>query len=244
MAENRAARGIVVGIAIAGVLVAGCGSGGGKAKTVPNASASSTTGSASASAGVKGPLTAKLLTAPDLPTGYSVDTATTSTTANTSTTNSTQLCKELDSFQTTYKAAERAEATFQKGTPSLLSVAEVIEGLDRYQSSSDATKAFDGFVSAAGKCKSFEQVDSDGSKTTGQFSSLSFPKLGDDTFAVHYTATEAQQGGLSLSVGGDFVVVRKGDVIMVVASTAFGTGSVPPSELEQIVRSGYKKLTA
>lgn len=42
--------------------------------------------------------------------------------------------------------------------------------------------------------------------------------------------------------GGGFVFIRKGNIVMMVASLGFGMGAVPTDELLQITRSGYEKL--
>jgi hypothetical protein len=75
-------------------------------------------------------------------------------------------------------------------------------------------------------CPTIKQKDADGNVTTLTASALSFPSLGDETFAVRL-AGEGGGGGLSLPVTVDAVFVRTGQCGVTVAG--IGIGAAPDS---------------
>lgn len=221
------------------VISAACGGGeddNGKAQTVAPEETTTTTAAPVESADT-GDLKAKLLTVADMPTGYSEKPPEPEDEEE----DTSDFCQKLQALEKDHKAAEEAEVTFQKGEASLFGGAEVVESLGRFESKERAKQAFDAFAAGMQECKTFEQTDADGSTFKGSFTALSFPKVGDDTFAVHLKASGGSEG-VTIDLGGDFVVVRKSRLMLAVATFSFGATAIPASELEQIVRKAVSKL--
>src|SRR5205823_4887236 len=116
---------------------------------------------------------------------------------------SSTFCKELQKVESPERAPEHADVTFEKGGTSLFGGAVAAEAVARYPRESDARRVFDAFVAAMRSCKTFEETDDDGT-FKGKFTPLSFPKLGDGTFAVHL-AGEGGNKQLTLPIAIDFV---------------------------------------
>ena len=203
----------------------------------PDRRAQTVGGSGAESAGLQ----AKLLSVADLPTGYTLQASNSNASGDTpGAGDSSTFCKELQKVENPDKAPEHADVTFEKGGASLFGGAVAAEGVARYPRESDARRVFDAFVAAMRSCKTFEETDQDGT-FKGKFTPLSFPKLGDGTFAVHL-AGEGGNQQLTLPIVIDFVLVRRDRVIMLVATFSIGAGGISSSDLEHIVRAGYKKL--
>lgn len=207
------------------------------AATLPTEAPATTTSTAKLESADSGDLKAKLLAVADMPTGYSEESPEEEKGEEDE---PSQFCKELQGFEQQHKAPEEAEISFQKGAPSLFGAASLVESLGRFESATRANGAFDAFVKGMQNCKTFEQTDADGT-FKGSFSALSFPKLGDDTFAAHLAGSGGSEG-FNIDINGDFVAVRKSRVIMLVATITFGAGAIQPAELETVIRKAAAKL--
>jgi hypothetical protein len=220
-------------VAMLALLATGCGGG-------DDNGSDSSSGSGSGSdteATTSGDLKAKLLTVGDLGTGYTVDDSGTTEDEN----DPGEFCKDLATLEDKYKSKEEAEVDFNKGQISMEGGAFLMESLERYSSAAEANKVFDEGSAAFKKCKTFELKEDDGSTFKGSFAEASFTKVGDETFAARLTGT-AGAGGISLPLAGDFVVVRRADVIMLVAALGFGSKKVDAAELETIVKKAEAKV--
>ena len=67
-------------------------------------------------------------------------------------------------------------------------------------------------------CTTWTDTDSSGTKTTYELAPLSFPKIGDQTFAFRMTVETSL-----LSAESDFVYVRAGDFVIEVGNVAVGS---------------------
>lgn len=86
-------------------------------------------------------------------------------------------------------------------------------------------------------CTSWTEPDSEGTPTTYQLSPLSFPKMGDDTFAFRMSG-----GSGIFTFEADAVYIRVGDSIITIANVA--VGSVNSDLTESIAQKAVDKLQA
>ena len=210
------------------------------------ASTTETTKKSESSSG-SGDLESKLLSASDLPTGFSQTSDDSDDESETPEDEESedQFCKELNDFDKNYKADNEEQRDFQKGEPGPEGGAFLTESLEEYNEASKAEDAMNAFKDAMSKCKTFETAvdDSDPSAGTmkGSFSALSFPKLGDDTFASHMSATQSA-AGIEVVLGGDFVAVRKSKIVVLIFGLAFGKTTITTEQLEGIARKAVAKV--
>jgi hypothetical protein len=87
---------------------------------------------------------------------------------------------------------------------------------------------FASFQKPASRCST------SGSDTT-RLSAASSPSYGDESYALHLTATRS-----GVSYSGDIAVVRKGQVLIEVV--VFGGGGVPPSFVQDLVTKAVNKV--
>ena len=197
---------------------------------------------AAGGSGDKGDVHAKLLAVTDLPTGYTAQPSNPATANDPTQDNASSIfCKQLKNGDSPDRAPEHADVSFQKGSSSLVGGTLAAEAIGRYTTKGDAKAVFNRFVTAMRSCKTFDQTDAT-STVKGTFSELSFPKLGDQTFAVHL-AGEGGTKDFTLPLAVDFVLVRQGRLVMLVATVGFGNNAIAPAELERIVRAGFSKLS-
>lgn len=116
---------------------------------------------------------------------------------------------------------QEAEANFQQSDfgPFLVSLA------GRYDSEDTAKDVMDRFADAVDVCQSFTEVDEDGVETSYTFSPLSFPDLGDDTYAARLNGTTAF-GPVAL----DMVFTRVDDKVLAVMNGGFGAADTALTE--------------
>jgi len=172
-----------------------------------------------------------------MPTGYSLDTSESEVDQS----GPGKFCKELGSVQDEYKADAKADVGFQKGDVSIAGGAFLGENIGRYASAKSAKDAFDAFADAVGKCSAFDTKDADGSTFKGTFATMSFSKVGDETFASRLSG-EAGSADLTLPVAGSIVVVREGNLTMLVVALGIGAVTIQTTEVEQVVVKGHNKL--
>lgn len=191
-----------------------------------------------------GDLQARLLTVADLPTGFSEgspfgdedDAA-----SDESDDDEPEFCDEAFSKFEAVEPKSEAERDFKRGDASIAGAAGFNQTLAEMDSSDQAAELFDGISPAFDQCKEFEETDEEGNTFKGSFSALSFPKLGDETFAFHMTASGGN-GEFTIDIGGDFVFIRVGRVINTLATISFGESSISAQELEGIARTSLEKL--
>jgi hypothetical protein len=215
-ALRRHARALVL-LPVTGVLLS-CGGGSTHATTVPGP----TTTSAPASPAPKGvpdeiALRAALLPVQSMPVGYSPNPAGTGSADST-------FCNAPANA----KPAAKAEVFYQKSDLGPF----LDETLRAYDGTAGAELA--GAEHDASSCTHFTQKDG----TKVRVAALSFPKLGDETFALQLEITEtAKAGGQSLTA--DIAFVRIGPQIL----AEFGAlGGPNPGELVRIARAGVARI--
>lgn len=179
-------------------------------------------------------LKAALLTVQDLPTGYTVGT-TDDEGEDTTTDGGSEECSEkFEALGEADKQDVSAEAEANFEGPSLGTILE--QGLESYEDEDVPQQRFDDVLAVLSECPTFSDTDETGAKTDFTVSSLSFPKMGDDTIALNIKVATADFNG---SV--NFVVVRLGRNVMSIAQGGL-TADVPT--LEQAVTKGLEKLAA
>lgn len=155
-----------------------------------------------------------VVTLQDLPTGW------TASTPEDDDEDDDEICDGQDPFNAV-EPVEEAESNFEQGSfgPFVSSIA------GRYASTDDAQGVLDAVADAVDQCQTFTDVDEDGNETTYTFAALSFPKLGDDTYAARLSAT-TPFGPLAL----DFAFARDGDAVVAIINGGFGAADTALTE--------------
>lgn len=219
-------RRLVTTLALFVMLAAGCGGDGGNG----NGGGTAAGGGAEAETGEQRAAAELLLTVEDLPTGWTV--APDDGEEGGEDDSADEFCKGLDITKSEVEPSSEAEADFQGGQtgPFASQLVAVYDG-------DKAEQAFDELVSALEDCKEVETADEDGT-FTGSLTPVSFPTLGDETHAVRLTGTAkvTEEGEtFELSMSGDFVFVRDGDVMTGIFQFAFDFGALGGGELDSSI---------
>jgi hypothetical protein len=227
-------RKILVLVTAFALLAGGCGS---DKKDAVNAGDETTTTAASGGGG-DGDVAGKLLTASDLPAGFEEQEP-----SDDDEESSTSGCPELDALEDDSADDDEnsAEAEFQRSDEKAASFQFLNEAVERYPSERAADDDFDKAASAFAKCKTFTSTEDDGTKITGTFTPVQFPKIGDDTLAVHMAATFANEGQ-TINIEGTVAAVRTGEHVALLMSLNFGGGALSTAQFEAIVRKAESKL--
>jgi len=177
---------------------------------------------------------AYLLTLADMPTGYSLSPSTTTTTVEATTTtkvSSNPACSADTSEMKPEQITSEAHTDFQGS-----SFAQgVVHQVYVTRTDSDAEKGLKTLIAWGERCKSVTERNSEGKEVTTSIAALSFPKLGDDTFAARGTVI-----GEIFPVAFDIVVIRAGSVLSVLGT--FGVIGTDAKATEQIARAAAAKL--
>ncbi len=179
---------------------------------------------------------AMLLTVADMPTGYSEKTP-----APEEDDNSPAPCPEFANIEELESDSE-AERNFTKGEPSLFGAAELSQEVHVFNSSDEITERFGAFVKLLEnpECRTFDTTDAD-ARFKGTLTPLSFPKLGDDTLAMHMAAQVSSEG-IDLPIALDIVVFRKGRALNFLSTVGYGASMIPTTELEVVARKALDKM--
>ena len=237
----RISRVAVPALAIA--LMAGCSSSPDRAVTVGQASSSSSAAAQQTSAqpkprGAGDELTsaqakAGLLTVADLPTGWSAAANFPPSTNNSTVTPA--VCQtvfdKMDATKAGAKATVKATASFTTGGALGQQLTMDIASFD---ADNQAAK-IQAVATALTKCAHVTATDAKGAKVSMDMTGLSFPNLGDQTFALRVTA---KSGALTIVV--DLATVAIGHNF--VTFTAAGLQPLPGADLEKIARAGITKV--
>lgn len=201
-------------------LMAACSSAPQQAQTL--AAPSTAASSPSPAAATATPdLKAALLTVTDLPAGWS-------TYQSSNGDNGPASCPALNNGPWK-KLPQLADAGFSQGQTGPFLLEELASG-----GSDQVLAALQSFANATSTCSHF--TGKSGSDTLDfTLAALSFPKYADATYAFAMTI----KSGTGLSAGGDVVVARKGSVLVEV--TVFGFGSMPVSQVEDLVGKAVSK---
>lgn len=200
-------------------LLAACGSHAPKNTTHPPVSAST-------SATTQPPdLNAELLTSSDLPVGWSsVPSAESSA--------SEPQC--LDNVKGDLKATSKAEATFVNGSSGLPALDELLNYLPG--KGQTAMTVVSQALSGCGQIS----TTSGGQTLTGTIGTLSYPAVADQSFAYQMNLS-GTVSGVSVTLGIDLVVFRKGDTVAMILYGNLGTPDI--SALQPIVQDAAAKLS-
>ena len=179
-----------------------------------------------------------LLTVADLPTGYSEKAAEPDEDED----NSPAPCREFENVDE-IQSESKGEKTFSKGEASLFGGAELSQEVYIFKSREEISDRFGLFLKLMEnpECRTFETTDEDGATFKGTLSALSFPKLGDDTIAMHMAA-EVSSEGINLPVAVNLVIFRKGRALNSLSTIGFGASMIPATELETIARKALDKM--
>lgn len=172
-------------------------------------------------------LTRALLTLEDMPTGFTL-------TGPRPDREGSKPCGK--SAELRARAIQNLEAEFTKGSLGPF----VTHTIGSYKSG-DAGIAFDYARAVFEDCRTWTEPGDDGVPIEYRASPLSFPRLGDQTFAMR---VDAKIGTVDAQV--DIVFVRRGDVIFLIGNTMGGLGvaTVDTPLTEQLVRKADEKLGA
>lgn len=209
-------------LSVAALVCAGCGGddGDGQARTVEASTTTTTEPSEDSTTTSAAPaaLDAVVLQLTDMPTGWSV------APPDEDDDDSDDFCDGADPFNE-IEPKEDAESNFQQSEfgPFASSGASIYEDDDQ------AGEVLDLLADMANDCQSFTQVEDDGTETEYTITPLSFPDLGDDTFAFRMSATTFL-GPLTL----DGVAVRDGDLVVTIVHG--GIGAVDSALTESLMR--------
>ena len=226
----------VLGLAVlvSVLVVAACSSGGSdRAETVsPVAPTPTEAATADEAEGVEAveitaeELSAALLTLDDMPTGWTI-----SPPDEDDDDDGTELCGQ--EFGEVAEAVDRAEASFNQSDLGPF----IVQTLGLFREG-EAGQNLALFVEAAGSCSEWTAVDSEGEETNWRISALSFPKFGDETFAFRLSSDPTIIGIVTV----DAIIVRRGDVILLLAHLAFGFEGVDSELTESLTRIADEKL--
>jgi len=218
-------------IASAVLLVAGCGSDDGdQAQTIettttapPEEEEDSTTTSEASGDVVLSDVVVQL---EDLPSGWSV-----SPPDDQADDSDDEFCEGVDPFNE-IPPQDEAESSFQQSDFGPF----IGSGAAHYTDEDEASEVIDLVSETANACQSFTETDEDGTETEYTIAPLSFPDLGDETFAFRVSASSLF-GPFAL----DVAAVRDGE--FTVSIIAGGFGAPPDSELtEELAQTMLDRL--
>jgi hypothetical protein len=185
-------------------------------------------------------LKSALLTASDLPPGYTEQRPDeTPEPESSSQADDPECAKLFDQFEKgsqaeTNKAAEAA-VEFAKSQAGPF----VSQHLESYRDQAVLVEMLRSIREVVSKCAEFTETDRDG-KLTIRMSNASFPVLGDETVAIMVTASGTTEG-IDLTIRGYLVITRVANALNVIVH--FGLRKVDVAQTEQIARKAVDKLT-
>ncbi|HEX8003621.1 MAG TPA: hypothetical protein VF519_13090 [Mycobacteriales bacterium] len=221
--------------AAAGLLLAlaGCSADGGSPRADTVSVSPSATPSPTAGAATEAQLAGALLAVGDLPTGWSVDDD-----EDDDDEDPIQGCPELAALDDRIGERPNAEVSFARAELGPF----FSESAGTFRDAGDAAAAVRRLTHALGSCPSFTYTDDDGKKQRARIAALSFPQVGDETFAARMSV-EFEGGRISV----DFAVVRVRQHVLLLAGTSvttvFGGGQLDPADLERLVRAAVTKAS-
>jgi predicted small secreted protein len=223
-------RHLIIVVAICALFAAGCKANGatnGRARTVPQETASGSPRNKTDTSKrlTEEQLRAALLTINDMPTGFTLD-ATNKKDSN----SNFQGCEQLAGLEQRSDTENGIDVSFTKGGFGPF----VSESLGQ-KTEQGAKDALDKFANAFSACKTVRSIGSDGKAIELKLSPLSFPKLGDDTFALRMSG-DAE----GITVGFDVVVIRRSGVMILILNA--GIGSPDSAITETVARKALEKV--
>jgi hypothetical protein len=200
------------------LVVAACSDDDDQAETVPARDTTTTAGDASedTKSSADPALEEVVVQLDDLPSGY------TATPPDDDPADDSGFCGDEDVLtKSLEEAPASAESNFKQSDfgPFVASFAA------RYDDSDTAEEFVDRFAHEAAGCGEFTETDEDGATVTYRFEPLSFPKVGDQTFATRLTGTTVL-GALVL----DIAVARVDDTAVGVVNGGFATADTALTE--------------
>jgi hypothetical protein len=212
----------LVTLAAVGILVSACSATGSGQKNPTGAGSNRATTGGGTTAPAPD-LKAQLLTAADLPTGWSADT---------SADNGTGTPSCLKTVKTKTKAPVDAAASFIRG----YGVPALDENMGYYRDRATASHIIAEAITALDKCKHLS-LDDGQETVTGSIGAMSFPQVGDQSKA--WSAVFTAEG---LNLGFDIVIAQKGKELVLIGYGDLGTPSI--DELKQLTDLALAKMPA
>jgi len=169
---------------------------------------------------------AALLTVSDMPTGFTSS----ASTEEGSKSESLSGCAALDALDTTKDPGVKAKAAFKQSDFGPFISEDIAVQIDK------AKENYDRFASAIKTCAAFDSPNDDGEITKFTLAALSFPNLGDETFALKASGTAM------FPVSLDIAVVRLGDTLIFISNG--GIGSADSVVTESVTRKAVEKVKA
>lgn len=217
-------------VLVGALLCAACGGGddeGGQARTVEATTTTEgdTPTSTSTTAATPDVALAQIVVQlTDLPTGWSVSPP------DDDEEDDDTFCEDMDPFNE-IPPQEEAESSFQQSDFGPFAAS----GASRYADDDEASSVMDLLTEMANKCQTFTETDEDGTETSYTITPLSFPNLGDDTFAFRM-AGATPFGPINI----DIASVRQGEIVISLVNG--GLGQVDSALTETLTRKMHDRL--
>jgi hypothetical protein len=176
-------------------------------------------------------LKSALITAADLPSGYSPDTTASSSPTSIGAADNATCAKQIASLDAVLHAPATAAVTFSGGKAQSL-----IERLGSFTTEAPAIAALTDVRSALADCHQFNVPSGFGGPVPLALTTLKLPKLGDDSLALQGKGTT---DGLNIVL--DVDLARNGSTLVVVAE---GGLSADEKVITSAIRAGVLKLRA
>jgi hypothetical protein len=217
---------VVVGAVLA---VAGCGGGDEKAETISAPAAPSSTAQSVRGAPSEAQLRSALLTVNDLPTGFKVEPSDNDEDDDAPLDACARRYNDLDNTPETN--APEANRDFSKGIGTFIS--QTLAAIPNTTELEHRIREFQAFLS---ECQTFKLKTSEGKVDTYRISPLSFPKLGDTTFAVSMSVQDSD----GFEAEFNLALTRVGKAIQLFLMG--GLGAPDTDQVVEIARKGVERL--
>jgi hypothetical protein len=170
-------------------------------------------------------LKAALLTADDLPTGYTEK-------KNAADTNDYgHLCDKAKVSR--IEPARKVSVLFSKGGFGPF----IVEGLGAFRSEARASESLAAARAEAGVCKTFTNMDRNGNPEPGSVLALSFPTLGDESAAF-----KVEKATQELPLSENVVMIRRGAVVVTVVTIGIAGADSKVAKLEPLARKALERI--
>jgi hypothetical protein len=215
---------------VVGLSLAACGGGSSSRAETPSTRTTSAKAAKTVAVPTAAQLNAALLAVQEMPTGYAV-------TPDTSNSSDKGPC-DKPTLNTQVPPAAKASIRFSKAQAGPF----FVESLAAY-AGDGAKRIYELAKQLFDSCPKWSETGSDGTATAYSIAPLSFPKLGDATLAFRLTGATA-----GATAEGDVIVVRKGNLVAVMAglgtTSILGATSIDSATTESIARAAVTKLPA
>lgn len=230
-------RKLLVAMTTLGLLFSACGSD----DDQKSDSKSTTTEASEKQDKVEPGFAAKLLVVDDLPPGFAQEGEIEESDGGIGDDSET-FCDGLTAAQKGHTPAHEAQVSFSLGTEGSPNGLFVLESLGRFDSAAKATAAANALEDGFEDCKTFSNVDDDaGTKMEGSFTSGTLKTAADQSFATRMDASQSDATN-SLNFDADFVILRKGNHVILLGLLLTGDAKYPADALQSIADKAVAKL--